>query len=125
MYIPTLSLYRRARRLGLDITPADLFGMFLRKVNPRVVLEAVVIAREAGVPYSPDEVETAHLAGGHPVEIAKAAAILATRGEEPDMDALMACDFLNYDIVRLVLDRKDYKTAVGGPNPPGPMYRRL
>ena len=120
----TLSLYRRARRLGLEITPADLLGMFLRKVNPRVVLKAVVIAREAGVPYSTHDAETAHLAGGHPVDIARAAAVLAARGEQPDMDALMACDLVNYDIVRLVQDRQSYKTAVGGPNPPGPMYRR-
>jgi len=120
----SLSLYRRARRLGIDITLHDLLGMLLRKVSPHVVLEAVVIAREAGVPYLPDEAETTHLADGHPVEIARAAAILAARGEEPDMEALMACDLVNYDIVRLVQDRRDYKTAVGGPNPPGPMYRR-
>ncbi len=120
----TLSLYRRARRLGLEITLADLFRMFARRVSPRVVLEAAIVAREAGVSYSLEDAETHYLATAHPVEIARAAAILAGRGEHPDITALMACDLVNYDIVRLVQDRKDYKTAVGGPNPPGPMYRR-
>jgi uncharacterized protein YqfA (UPF0365 family) len=120
----TLSLYRRARRLGLDVTLADLFGMFARKVSPRVVLEAVVITGEAGVRYSLEDAEVHYLASAHPVEIARAAAILTARGEQPDITALMACDLVAYDVVRLVQDRKDYKTAVGGPNPPGPMYRR-
>lgn len=121
----TLSLYRRARRLGIDITPADLLGTFLRKVSPRVVLEATITAREAGVHYPPDLAESHHLAGAHPIDIARAAAILVARAEQPDIDALMACDLVGLDIVRLVQDRHDYKTAVGRPDPPGAVYRRF
>lgn len=115
-----LAQYRRCRRAGVRVTHEPLVGMWLRRVSVAQVLEAVAIAAEAGVSFPVDEAEVAFLAGGHPIDQARAAAIIAGRGEPVDLGVIAAYDLANLDVVRLARDGWEMSKCVS----PGERYRR-
>jgi uncharacterized protein YqfA (UPF0365 family) len=116
--------FRRLRRAGVRVSHEQLVGMFLRRVRLAEVLQAVAIAAEAGVEFPVDHAEIASLAGGRPIEQARAAVIIAGRGEPVELMAISACDLCNYDVVRLARDGWDLSKVVGAADGPGEGYRR-
>ncbi len=119
-----LTQFRRCRRAGVRVSHEQLIGMWLRRIRIAEVLEAVAIAAEAGVEFPVDHAEIAYLAGGRPIEQARAAVIVAGRGQPVELMAISACDLCNYDVVRLAQDGWDLSKVVGAADGPGEGYRR-
>ncbi len=116
--------FRRCRRLGVQITLSQVLGMWLRKVRASEVFEAVAIATEAGVEFPIDHAEIAYLSGSRPVDQARAAKVLADRGESLDLEAIMNCDICGFDVVRLAQDGWDMSKVGGAHDGPGDEYMR-
>lgn len=116
--------FRRCRRAGVQVTFSRLLGIWLRRVRAAEVLEAVAIATEAGVEFPVEHAEIAFLAGGHPLDQARAAAIIAGRGKPVELLAVSACDLAGYDVVKLAQDGWDLTRVVGAADGPGDEYRR-
>ncbi len=118
-----ISRFRRCRRAGVKVTFSQLLAMWLRRIRAAKVLEAVAIANEAGVEFPVDHAETCYLAGSRPIEQAKAAVLLAARGEPVDLMSIMACDICHYDVIKLAKDGWDLTEVVGATDGPGDEYR--
>lgn len=116
--------FRRLRHAGVRVTHEQLIGMWLRRIRIAEVLEAVAIAAEAGVEFPVDHAEIQFLAGAHPIDQARAAVVLAGRGEAADLNAISGCDIVGYDVIRLAEDGWDLTKVVGAADGPGDEYRR-
>lgn len=120
--LASLRAWRRARTHGLRIPFTRVLAISLRKGRPLPIVDAVITAHRAGVRYPIDNAETHALAGGNPNAVAAAAAILARRGQTPDLDHLSAIDLCRLDVRRLVEHGVDISRIPGGADP-GPEYR--
>lgn len=67
-------------RMGAGIGLTALMGARLRGVPPRVLVEGLLLAREANEPVTPDDLEMLHLSGGN-VRQAMAAVVAARKAE--------------------------------------------
>lgn len=67
-------------RVGAGIGLIALMGARLRGVPPRILVEGLLLAREANVPVSPDDLEMLHLSGGN-VRQAMAAVVAARKAD--------------------------------------------
>lgn len=71
---------------GLPITLLDLFGMTFRKCDTKVVVETLIVAKQAGVLLSSVEVERAYLAGADLRKIS--AALVRSKAEGMEVSFL-------------------------------------
>ena len=67
-----LSIWIQAAASGVHISLFALFGMWLRKVNTRIIIQSRIMASKAGITISTDELEAHFLAGGHVFNVVKA-----------------------------------------------------
>ena len=65
-------MWLRARLSGAHVTYWSLIGMWLRRVNPSVIVDSRIMAVKAGLNISTDELETHYLAGGNVVRVVQA-----------------------------------------------------
>lgn len=72
-----------AKVSDLPVSLLDVIGMTFRKCNPKIVVETMIMAKQAGVELSCQEVEAACLAGADLEKIS--AALVRSRSEGVDV----------------------------------------
>lgn len=58
-----VSLWIRARMSGVPVSFLELVFMSVRKVNPRTVVDALILARQSGIEISSAEMQRAYMQG--------------------------------------------------------------
>ena len=88
------SLWLQARASGCPVSVLEFVGMFLRKLNSRLIIDVLVMAHKAGTPVSIDKLQAHVLARGNVTSTIR---------------ALIAADRANIDLTferRLRAERK-------------------
>jgi uncharacterized protein YqfA (UPF0365 family) len=85
-------LWVAAKVAGFPITLLDLFGMTFRKCNPKVVVETLIMVKQAGVLLSSVGVERAYLAGADLQKISAALVRGKAEGMEVSFQDLVETD---------------------------------
>ncbi|MCM8813426.1 MAG: flotillin-like protein FloA [Candidatus Omnitrophica bacterium] len=71
-YFIPLRLWISAIAAGVHISLFSLIGMRLRKVDPHVIVPAMIAVHKAGLTLTPDSLEAHYLAGGDVIRVVKA-----------------------------------------------------
>jgi uncharacterized protein YqfA (UPF0365 family) len=110
-----VGLYIRARVSGAPVTLAELMGMRLRKIKPRVIINARIQALHAGLDISISQMESHVLAGGDLQNVVNAM-IVATRANiDLSWKTATATDLMGRDVLKEVQKQIP---------PPGPLHAR-
>jgi uncharacterized protein YqfA (UPF0365 family) len=72
LYFVPVSLWITALFSGVDVGLFELVFMRIRKVPPRVIVDALITATKAGLKVTTSEIETHYLAGGHVPSVIRA-----------------------------------------------------
>jgi uncharacterized protein YqfA (UPF0365 family) len=72
LFIKFFGLWFRALLSGAPVGAARLVGMWLRKVNPAVIVDARIMITKAGIPIESDLLETHFLARGNILRVSQA-----------------------------------------------------
>ncbi|NVK84487.1 MAG: flotillin-like protein FloA [Cytophagia bacterium] len=72
MYFVPVNLWITARFSGVKVGLLELVFMRIRKVPPRIVVDAMITATKAGLEVTTTDLETHHLAGGNVPTVIKA-----------------------------------------------------
>jgi len=70
LFIKFFGLWFRALLSGAPVGVAKLIGMWLRKVNPSVIVDSRIMLVKAGIPIDTDLLETHYLARGNVLRVA-------------------------------------------------------
>lgn len=82
----------QARLNGVPVNLPQIIGMRFRKVNPNLVVRTLVLAKQAGVELSCDEVERAYLRGADLRRIAPALVRARNEGKAYTFQQLVDSD---------------------------------
>jgi uncharacterized protein YqfA (UPF0365 family) len=69
LFIKFFGLWFRALLSGAPVGIAKLIGMWLRKVNPSVIVDSRIMLKKAGIPVETDMLETHYLARGNVLRV--------------------------------------------------------
>jgi uncharacterized protein YqfA (UPF0365 family) len=72
LFIKFFGLWFRALLSGAPVGIAKLIGMWLRKVNPSVIVDSRIMLKKAGIPIETDLLETHYLARGNVLRVSMA-----------------------------------------------------
>ncbi len=96
------SLWLQARASGCPVGVFEFVGMFLRKLNSRLIIDVLVMAHKAGVPVSIDKLQAHVLARGHGPATVRAL-VAADRANIPlTFDRAAAIDLAGRDVLDAV-----------------------
>jgi uncharacterized protein YqfA (UPF0365 family) len=111
-----LGLWIQALFSGAPVSLWDLVGMWLRKVNPRVIVLSRIQAVKAGLSVSSNQMETHYLAGGDVPRVIRA--LIAADRARIDLpwDTACAIDLAGRDILDAVRTSVEPK-VIDVPNP--------
>ena len=117
-----ISLWVQAFMSNAKVSPFDMVGMGLRQVNPRVIVDAKIMAMQAGVGTDPEtgittkRVEAHYLAGGDVPRVINAI-IAAQRADiDLDFDRAAAIDLAGRDVLDAV-KTSVYPKVIDCPDP--------
>jgi uncharacterized protein YqfA (UPF0365 family) len=102
------NLWLRAFMSNADVRLASLIGMGFRKVSPRVIVDAKVMARQAGLDISrrdgvsTSRLEAHYLAGGNVMGVIHAIVAAQRAGIDLDFDRAAAIDLAGRDVMDAV-----------------------
>jgi uncharacterized protein YqfA (UPF0365 family) len=102
------NLWLRAYMSNADVRLTSLIGMGFRKVNPRVIVDAKVMARQAGLNVdrrsgvSTSRLEAHYLAGGNVMGVIHAIVAAQRAGIDLDFDRAAAIDLAGRDVLDAV-----------------------
>ncbi len=102
------NLWLRAYMSGADVRLSSLIGMGFRKVNPRVIVDAKIVARQAGLNIdrrsgiSTSRVEAHYLAGGNVMGVILAIVAAQRAGIDLDFDRAATIDLAGRDVLDAV-----------------------
>ena len=101
-FVRFLGLYVQALSSGAKVSFAALVGMWLRKVNPRVIVLSRIQAKKAGLDVSTNELETHYLSRGSVPRVVNA--LIAANRANIDLNWNTACaiDLAGRDILEAV-----------------------
>jgi uncharacterized protein YqfA (UPF0365 family) len=85
-------LWFQAKMTGLSLNLIDIVGMRFRRVNPRVVVQTLIMAKQAGIDLSCEEVERAYLQGADLKRITLALVRGKKEGTEMSFQELVEAD---------------------------------
>jgi uncharacterized protein YqfA (UPF0365 family) len=80
------ALWFQAYMVGAPVSLVEILGMRFRKVDPKAVVQTLIMAKQAGIVLSPAEVEHAYLQG---VDLNKVTLALV-RAKKADMPVTFA-----------------------------------
>ena len=101
-------LWFQAYMSSADVTLINLVGMGFRQVNPRVIVTAKVMAKQAGLSInrrdgiSTDRLEAHYLAGGNVMGVINAIIAAHRAGIDLDFDRAAAIDLAGRDVLDAV-----------------------
>jgi uncharacterized protein YqfA (UPF0365 family) len=102
------NLWLRAYMSGADVKLSSLIGMGFRKVNPRVIVDAKIVARQAGLNIdrrtgiSTSRLEALYLAGGNVIGVILAIVAAQRAGIDLDFDRAATIDLAGRDVLDAV-----------------------
>ncbi|MEM8946901.1 MAG: flotillin-like protein FloA [Planctomycetota bacterium] len=103
-----ISLWLQAYMSNAKVSPFELVGMGLRQVNPRVIVDAKIMAMQAGVGTDPEtgittkRVEAHYLAGGDVPRVINAIVAAQRADIDLDFDRAAAIDLAGRDVLDAV-----------------------
>ncbi|MGI9429896.1 MAG: flotillin-like protein FloA [Bythopirellula sp.] len=103
-----ISLWVQAYMSNAKVSPFELIGMGLRQVNPRVIVDAKIMAMQAGVGTDPQtgittrRVEAHYLAGGDVPRVINAIVAAQRADIDLDFDRAAAIDLAGRDVLDAV-----------------------
>ena len=102
LFIKFFGLWFRALLSGAPVGPARLIGMWLRKVNPSVIVDARIMLTKAGIPIDSDSLETHYLARGDVTKVSRAL-VAASKASIPlPFQRAAAIDLAGRDVLEAV-----------------------
>ncbi|MCK4924628.1 MAG: flotillin-like FloA family protein, partial [Spirochaetes bacterium] len=72
LFIKFFGLWFRALLSGAPVRIAQLIGMWLRRVNPSIIVDSRIMLTKAGIPIDTDLLETHYLARGNVLRVSMA-----------------------------------------------------
>ncbi len=102
------NLWLRAFMSSADVRLSSLIGMGFRKVNPRVIVDAKIVARQAGISIdrrngiSTARLEAHYLAGGNVMGVILAIVAAQRAGIDLDFDRATTIDLAGRDVLDAV-----------------------
>jgi uncharacterized protein YqfA (UPF0365 family) len=97
-----IGLWIRCIATRADIGLWDLFGMWLRKVDMRLIVGTKIMAIQAGLPVETRDLESHYLAGGRPVNVVRALIAADRANIELDFKTGAAIDLAGRDVLDAV-----------------------
>jgi uncharacterized protein YqfA (UPF0365 family) len=102
LFFKFFRLWLQAKLSRAEVKFSELIGMWLRKVDSRVIVISKITAIQAGIDLSTQELESHYLAGGHVPNVTRAL-IAATRANiELSWETATAIDLAGRDILDAV-----------------------
>jgi uncharacterized protein YqfA (UPF0365 family) len=92
-------IYFRALFAGVHISVINLIGMWIRRVNPSLVVDSRIISQKAGLAITYDDLETHFLANGNIINVTQALVMAAKAGIDLTWEAACAIDLAGRDIL--------------------------
>lgn len=102
------SLWLQAKTSGADVTMMSLIGMYLRQVRPHVIVNAIIMASQAGLDTSrrtgitTQHLEAHYLAEGNVMNVINAIIAAQRAGIDLDFDRAAAIDLAGRDVLDAV-----------------------
>lgn len=102
------SLWLQAKTSGADVTMLSLVGMYLRQVRPHVIVNAIIMASQAGLDTSrrtgitTQHLEAHYLAEGNVMNVINAIIAAQRAGIDLDFDRAAAIDLAGRDVLDAV-----------------------
>ncbi len=96
------SLWLRALLSGCHVSLLSLIGMRLRKVDPRVIVDARIMTTKAGLPLDTNDLETHYLAGGHVLRVCQALVAASKANIKLSYERACAIDLAGRDVLEAV-----------------------
>ena len=102
VFVRFFGLWFRALLSGAAVPLARLIGMWLRKVNPSIIVDSRIVLVKAGIPLEPEPLETHYLAGGDVRRVSQAL-VAANKASIPlDFRRAAAIDLAGRDVLDAV-----------------------
>lgn len=95
-------LWVRAMLSGFYIAPTRVIGMWLRAVNPVVIIDAGIMTHKAGLKLDDNELESHYLAGGNVPNVVRAIVAASKARIELPFDRACAIDLAGRDVLDAV-----------------------
>lgn len=92
-------IYMRASFSGVHVSFLNLFGMWVRRVNPAVIVDSRIIAEKAGLVISYNDLETHYLANGNVINVTQAQVMAAKAQIDLSWEQACAIDLAGRDIL--------------------------
>ena len=96
--ITVIPLWIQARSSAANVSPINLIGARLRRLNPRTITEALIVARQAGLPLTFARLEAHALAGGNLDAVISASVSAHKAGIDTSFEQLAAIDLAGRDV---------------------------
>lgn len=114
--IKFFGLWLRALVSGASVGLGRLIGMWIRKVNAKVVVDSRIMLMKGGIPIHTDLLETHFLTGGDVVRVSRALIAAAKAGIELPFERAAAIDLAGRDVLDAVKTSVNPK-VIDCPNP--------
>lgn len=114
--IKFFGLWLRALVSGATVGLGRLIGMWIRKVNAKVVVDSRIMLMKGGIPIHTDLLETHYLTGGDVVRVSRALIAAAKAGIELPFERAAAIDLAGRDVLDAVKTSVNPK-VIDCPNP--------
>jgi len=92
-------IYMRAYFSGVKISFTYLFGMWMRRVDPSIIVDSRIIAEKAGLDINYDELETHYLANGNVINVTQAQVMAAKAQIDLSWEQACAIDLAGRDVL--------------------------
>jgi uncharacterized protein YqfA (UPF0365 family) len=109
-------LWFRALVSGASVSLGRLVGMWIRKVNTRLIVDSRIMLVKGGLPVHTDLLETHFLTGGDVVRVSRALIAAKKAGIELSFDRAAAIDLAGRDVLDAVRTSVNPK-VIDCPNP--------
>ncbi len=100
--IKFFGLWLRALVSGAKVGLGRLVGMWIRKVNAKVIVDSRIVLVQGGLPIDSDKLENHYLTGGDVVRVSRALVAAAKAGIDLPFDRAAAIDLAGRDVLDAV-----------------------
>ena len=101
-FVP-VGLWINAKVAGVRISLASLFFMRLRRVDPRIIVDGLIVAHKAGlIKIEKDMLEAHYLARGNVTNLVSALVSASKKRLDLPFQLLSAIDLAGYDVLEAV-----------------------
>ena len=113
LFLKFFRLWLQAKLCRADVKYSEFIGMWLRKVDVRVIVLSRIIAIQAGLPIATKDLESHFLAGGHPASVVRAMILAKKESIDLSWDDATGMDLDGRDAISEVQALADAKKGPG------------